>query len=53
MNEWLSSFAYRINIDWWFFALAGALAILIAFLTVVYQGIKAALMDPVKSLKTE
>jgi putative ABC transport system permease protein len=53
MDKWLNGFAYKINIEWWIFALAGALAILIAFLTVSYQAIKAALMNPVKSLKSE
>jgi putative ABC transport system permease protein len=53
MDKWLDDFAYKINIEWWIFALAGALAILIAFLTVSYQAIKAALMNPVKSLKSE
>lgn len=53
MDKWLQDFAYRIEISWWIFALAGALAIVIAFLTVGYQAIKAALMNPIKSLKTE
>jgi putative ABC transport system permease protein len=53
MDKWLADFAYKINIEWWIFALAGALAILIAFLTVGYQSVKAALINPVKSLKTE
>jgi len=53
MQKWLQDFAYRINIEWWVFASAGVLAVLIAFLTVGYQAIKAALMNPVKSLKSE
>ncbi|PWK26148.1 ABC-type antimicrobial peptide transport system permease subunit [Arcicella aurantiaca] len=53
MNEWLQDFAYRINIEWWFFALAGVIAIIIALLTVSYQAIKAAIANPVKSLRTE
>jgi putative ABC transport system permease protein len=53
MDKWLADFAYRVNIEWWVFALAGVLAILIALLTVGYQSVKAALMNPVKSLKTE
>lgn len=53
MEQWLQDFVYRVEISWWVFALAGVLAILIAFLTVSYQAIKAALMNPVKSLKTE
>jgi putative ABC transport system permease protein len=53
MNQWLQDFAYRINIEWWVFAFAGLLAILIAVLTVSFQAIKAALANPVKSLRTE
>ncbi|MBC3788569.1 ABC transporter permease [Spirosoma utsteinense] len=53
MSRWLQDFVYRIDIDWWVFALAGLLAITIALLTVSFQSIKAALMDPVKSLRTE
>ena len=53
MNKWLQDFAYRINIQWWVFAVAGLLAILIAFATISYQAIKAALMNPVKSLRSE
>lgn len=53
MNKWLSDFAYRIEISWWTFALAGASAIVVCLLTVSYQAIKAALMNPVESLKTE
>ncbi|HEV7347703.1 ABC transporter permease [Telluribacter sp.] len=53
MDRWLQDFAYRIDIPWWAFVLAGVLAVLIAFLTVSYQSIRAALMNPVKSLKTE
>ncbi|QJW91486.1 FtsX-like permease family protein [Spirosoma taeanense] len=53
MNQWLSDFAYKIDIEWWVFVLAGLLAILIALLTVSFQSIKAALMNPVKSLRTE
>lgn len=52
-NRWLEDFAYRTTVDWWIFALAGLLAILIAFATVSFQSIKAALVNPVKSLKTE
>ncbi|TAH01066.1 MAG: ABC transporter permease [Sphingobacteriales bacterium] len=52
-DKWLQEFAYHIKIQWWFFALAGIMAIAIALLTVSYQAIKAALMNPVKSLKTE
>jgi len=53
MKIWLSDFAYRIDISWWIFAVAGAIAITIALFTMMFQGIKAALMDPVKSLKSE
>ncbi len=53
MNKWLQDFAYRIDISWWVFALAGVLALLIALLTVSFQAIKAAVANPVKSLKTE
>ncbi|MBN8823342.1 MULTISPECIES: ABC transporter permease [unclassified Spirosoma] len=52
-NQWLADFAYRTTVDWWIFALAGSLAILIAFATISFQSIKAALVNPVKSLKTE
>jgi len=53
MNKWLEGFAYRINISWWVFAIAGITAILIAFITVSFQAIKAAIANPVKSLRTE
>ncbi|QDK82211.1 FtsX-like permease family protein [Spirosoma sp. KCTC 42546] len=53
MNQWLGDFAYRIDISWWIFVLAGGLATTVAILTVSYQAIKAALMNPVKSLRTE
>ncbi len=52
MYQWLKDFAYRIDIDWWVFVLAGLLAIGIAQLTVSFQSIKAALMNPVKSLRS-
>jgi ABC-type lipoprotein release transport system permease subunit len=51
MNRWLSNYAYRINLDWWIFALAGLLAIAIALFTVSYQSIKSALMNPVTCLR--
>ena len=51
MNKWLADFAYRIEIQWWMIALAGVSAILIAFLTVSFQSIKAALTNPVRSLR--
>jgi len=53
MYKWLQEFAYRINIGWAVFALAGAVAVLIAFATVSFQAIKAAIANPVKSLRTE
>src|SRR5260221_4356464 len=53
MNKWLSNFAYKIEISWWVFVVAGALAILIALLTISSQSIKAALSNPVKSLRSE
>lgn len=53
MHKWLQDFAYRIHIQWWVFAVAGVLAIAIAFATISYQAIKAALMNPVKSLRSE
>jgi putative ABC transport system permease protein len=53
MNRWLQAFAYKIDIEWWMFALAGLLAVSIALLTVSLQSIKAALMKPVKSLRSE
>ncbi len=53
MDHWLAEFAFRINIEWWVFVLAGILAILISILTVSYQAVKASLMNPVKSLKSE
>jgi putative ABC transport system permease protein len=53
MNRWLQDFAYRINISWWMFLLAGVAAIFIALLTIIFQAIKAATVNPVKSLRTE
>lgn len=53
MNKWLADFAHKIDISWWVFALAGAVAIGIALLTVSFQSVKAALMNPVKSLRSE
>jgi len=55
MNKWLQDFnpSNRIHVSWWMFALAGTVSIVIAVLTVSYQSIKAALMNPVKSLKAE
>jgi putative ABC transport system permease protein len=53
MTEWLGTFAYHVAVEWWIIALAAALAIGIALLTVSFQSIRAALMNPVKSLRTE
>ena len=53
MSKWLEDFAYRVNISWWIFVVAGALALLIAMLTVSLQAIKAAIANPIKSLRTE
>jgi putative ABC transport system permease protein len=53
MHQWLDDFAYRINLAWWMFAVAAIVAISIAFITVSFQAIKAAIANPVKSLRTE
>lgn len=53
MYTWLQNFAYHVEIKWWVFALAGIIALGIALLTISYQTIRAALMNPVKSLKSE
>ncbi|QMW03127.1 ABC transporter permease [Spirosoma foliorum] len=53
MNQWLQKFAFKIDIEWWMFALAGLLAVSVALLTVSFQSIKAAMMNPVKSLRSE
>jgi len=53
MHSWLQDFAFRIDISWWIFAAAGVAALLIALITVSFQAIKAALANPVKSLRTE
>ncbi|MEM9888442.1 MAG: ABC transporter permease [Bacteroidota bacterium] len=53
MNEWLQDFAYRIELQWWVFALAGLAAIGIALLTVSVQSVRAALVNPVESLRSE
>lgn len=53
MRQWLQDFAYRIDVDWWVFALAGGVALSVAFLTVSFQSIRAAMMNPVKSLRSE
>jgi len=53
MNKWLADFAYRIDIHWWMFAVAGVVAVGVAFLTVSFQSIRAALANPVESLRSE
>jgi putative ABC transport system permease protein len=53
MNKWLEGYPYRINIQWWVFACTGAAIIIIAFATVSFNAIKAALTNPVKSLRAE
>jgi putative ABC transport system permease protein len=53
MHQWLEDFAYRINIEWWVFAMAGLLAVLIALSTISIQALRAAMANPVKSLRTE
>jgi len=53
MHTWLQNYTYRVAVEWWVFALAGLLSVVIALLTVSYQSIKAALANPVKNLRTE
>ena len=53
MNKWLQDFAYRIQLNWWIFALAGVVAFIIAIITLGVQAIRAATANPVKSLRTE
>jgi putative ABC transport system permease protein len=53
MNKWLQDFAYRINISWWVFVIAAVAAVSIALITVSFQAIKAAVANPVRSLRTE
>ncbi|MDP9081475.1 MAG: ABC transporter permease [Bacteroidota bacterium] len=53
MNKWLLDFAFRINVSWWVLLMAGVIALIIAFVTISFQSIKAALMNPVKSLRSE
>jgi putative ABC transport system permease protein len=53
MQQWLEDFAYKVDMEWWMFVFAGALTLMIALLTVSYQSIRAALLNPVKSIKTE
>lgn len=53
VNSWLQDFAYRIKVEWWMFAIAGAFVLVIALLTVSFQAVKAAVANPAKSLRTE
>ena len=53
MHQWLQDYVYRINISWWVFAAAGLIAIIIALVSISFQAIKAAIANPVKSLRTE
>lgn len=53
MHEWLQDFHYRIDIEWWVFVVAGLAAVLVAFVTVSFQSIRAASLNPVESLQTE
>jgi putative ABC transport system permease protein len=53
MHKWLQAFAYKIDISWWMFVTAGAIALLIAMITVSFQAVKAALANPVKSLRND
>jgi putative ABC transport system permease protein len=53
MNKWMQGFAYKAGIGWWIFAVSGMLAMLIAITTVSFQSVKAALANPVKSLRSE
>ncbi len=53
MTKWLQDYAYRVSIQWWVFAVAGITAVVIAFITMSFQAVKAALANPVKSLRSE
>ena len=53
LNDWLQGYDYRVTISWWVFVVAALGALLITLLTVSFQSIKAALMNPVKSLRSE
>ena len=53
MNTWLQGFTYRVDIEWWIFVAAGLVSILISLITVSYQSLKAAIANPIKSLRTE
>ena len=53
MHRWLQDFAYRITISWWIFLVAGLSAVFVALATISFQSVKAAVANPVKSLRTE
>jgi putative ABC transport system permease protein len=53
MRKWLDNFAYHITLGWWVFVLAGLMALLIALVTVSFQAFRAAIANPVKSLRSE
>jgi len=53
MSRWLDNFAYRVDLAWWIFGVAGVTALLLAIATVTYQSIKAAMQDPMGSLRYE
>jgi putative ABC transport system permease protein len=53
MNKWLMDYAYRAELHWWLIAVAGGAAVIVAFVTISFQAIKAALANPVKSLRSE
>lgn len=53
MNKWLEGFAYKAPIHWWIFGIAGSLAVVVALITISFQAIKPAMMNPVNSLRSE
>ncbi|MDP1817284.1 MAG: ABC transporter permease, partial [Leadbetterella sp.] len=53
LQRWLADFAYRIDIQWWMFVAAAVVAVVVAFLTVSFQSVRAALANPVESLRSE
>lgn len=53
MNNWLKDYVYHIDIPWWIFLIAGAIAIFIALITISFQAIKTATANPITSLRTE
>jgi ABC-type antimicrobial peptide transport system permease subunit len=53
LHKWLEAFAYKINVGWWIFLFSGSLVVIIAFFTISFQSVRAALMNPAKSLRSE